>query len=149
MGEDPFDALDALTEPIDKDANKTKMLEKLQGAFSNGTPFIDYCKDYVYAMIPEADGNWKEYSYITEDGQLTKNDRDPEMAYLVIKEEVVRGLPEVVEGLNVTEIQEITDSHLNDPKAVIADLIAKLAANVPVVRSEADVQKAIDIVQNS
>ena len=146
---DPFDALDALTEPIDKDANKAKMLEKLQGAFNNGTPFIDYCKDYVYAMIPESDDNWKEYSYITEDGQLSKNDRDPEMAYLVIKEEVVRGLPEVVEGLNVTDIQEITDSHLNDPKAVIDGLIAKLPANVPIVRNKDDVQKAIDIVQNS
>ena len=151
MGEDPFDALDALTEPIDKEANKAKMMEKLKGAFDNGTPFIDYCKDYVYAMIPDdADGNnWKEFSYITEDGQLSKNERDSEMAYLVIKEEVVRGLPEVVEGLNVNEIQDITDSHVNDPKAVIGDLISKLPANVPSTRTKDDLQKAIDIVQNS
>ncbi|MBD3187503.1 hypothetical protein GF325_11780 [Candidatus Bathyarchaeota archaeon] len=145
-----FDDLDSLVEPVDKPKNKEKMIEVLGTAFDNGTPFIDYCKMYVYALMPmDADGNeWKEYSFIREDGALTKDKRDKEMAFLVIKEEVVRGLPEVVEGLNVTKVNEIADDHVNDPKGFIADLMEKMP-ELPLIREKGELQKAIDLVKSA
>ncbi|MHA1794355.1 MAG: hypothetical protein ACTSVI_17090 [Promethearchaeota archaeon] len=149
MGEFNFDELDNMIEPVDKEKNKQKMLEALNKAFDNGTPFIDYCDQYVYAIIPnQGYTEWKEYSYIREDGELQKNVRDSEMAFLVIKEEVVRGLPEVVPDLNVTTVNELASKHEKDPKGFIEALIAELP-NLPIVKNKDELNKAISLVETS
>ncbi|MHA1684376.1 MAG: hypothetical protein ACTSUE_25795 [Promethearchaeota archaeon] len=144
-----FNDLDSLVEPVDKDANKAKMLEKLPAAFDNGVPFIDYCDAYVYALIPkDPDGSeWKEYSFMREDGALTRDTRDKEMAFLVIKEEVVRGLPEVVDGMNVTKVNELASKHPKDPVGFIGAMIAEMP-ELPLIRSKDELGKVIDLVKS-
>ncbi|MHA1369168.1 MAG: hypothetical protein ACTSRA_05595 [Promethearchaeota archaeon] len=151
MGDDPFANLDAMMEPVDKDANKAKMVEKLEESFNNGTPFISYCDNYVYVIYPkDPDGNtWMEYSFMRETGEIEKNERDKEMAFLVIKEEVARGLPELLPDLNVKPVLEITEKHVNDPQGLILELIANVDPRVPVVRSKDELNKAIDLVKSA
>lgn len=144
-----FDNIDAFLDPIDKDKNKATMLEKLPITFDHGTPFIDYCDGYVYAIYPNADGSeWTEYSYTREDGNLVKDKRDAENAFHVIKEEIIRGMSEIVE-FNVNDVNEIAAKHDGDPKGFIEAIVQKLDPKVPIVRNKDGLQKAIDMVQTS
>ncbi|MHA1700270.1 MAG: hypothetical protein ACTSWN_15610, partial [Promethearchaeota archaeon] len=81
--------------------------------------------------------------------EIEKNERDKEMAFLVIKEEVARGLPELLPDLNVKPVLEITEKHVNDPQGLILELIANVDPRVPVVRSKDELNKAIDLVKSA
>ena len=141
--------LDEFLEPVDKDENKAKMVEELQSSFDHGgTPFIDYCKGYVYLAYADGD-EWQEYSYVREDGNLNTTKRDAETQFHVIKEEIIRGLSEIVEDLNVNQVNELGEKAANDPQKFIDSVIAELDAKVPIIRSKDEIQKAIDMVQNS
>ncbi len=142
-----FDDIDKMLAPIDKDANKAAMVEKLNAAFAGGvTPFIDYTQAYVFLVFPTPDGKeWNELSFIREDGNLTKSKQDPETAVHDIKEEIVRGLSEFVE-INVTQVNGIATTHAKDPKAFIAEMIKVLPPSAPVLRSQADLPKVIEMV---
>lgn len=142
-----FDDLDKLIEPIDKEGNKAAMLEKLQNSFNNGTPFIDYTDQYVFLAFQ--DGNkWSELSFIREDGNLSTSKQDPETALHDIKEEIVRGLSEGVD-INANDVTAMANNAGNDPAAFIADVIANLPPQVPIIRSQDELQKAIDLVQSA
>ena len=142
-----FDDLDKMMEPIDKDANKAAMIEKLQNSFENGTPFIDYTEQYVFLAFQ--DGNsWAEFSFLREDGNLSKSKQDPETALHDIKEEIVRGLSESVE-INANDVTAMANNAGKDPAAFIADVIANLPPEVPIVRSPDELSKAIDLVQSA
>ncbi|MBN2153014.1 MAG: hypothetical protein JW839_16295 [Candidatus Lokiarchaeota archaeon] len=145
-----FDDIDKMLAPIDKDANKAEMLEKLNAAFASGmTPFIDFTQAYVFLVFPTPDGKeWNEISFMREDGNLTKSKQDPETAVHDIKEEIVRGLSEFVE-INVTEVTGVATTHAKDPKAFIAEMIKVLPASAPVLRSQAEIQKVIDMVKSA
>ncbi len=144
-----FDNLDNLLEPIDKGKNKEEMASKLKDSFANGTPFIDYCEEYVFLLAPTGGNEWIEYSFIREDGQLTKEKRDLETAFHVIKEEIIRGLSEVAPDLNVNQVNDIAAKSNNNPRTFVDAVINELDPKIPIVRSVNDLQKAIDIVQSS
>ncbi len=146
-----FNDIDKMLAPIDKDANKAAMIEKLNAAFSSGmTPFIDYTQSYVYLVFPATpDGKeWNELSFIREDGNLTKSKQDPETAVHDIKEEIVRGLSEFVE-INVNQVTGFANTHAKDPKAFISEMIKVLPASAPVLRNQADLPKVIDMVKSA
>jgi hypothetical protein len=144
-----FNDLDNLVEPIDKETNKATMVEKLQGSFANGVPFIDYCDGYVYLVYPDGD-EWTEYSFTREDGNLAKVKRDAETTFHIVKEEVIRGLGEVVpDAFNTNDINAMAEAAGNDPRQLIDAMIAQLDPAVPIVRSEAELGKAIDMVQSA
>jgi hypothetical protein len=145
-----FDDIDKMLAPIDKEANKAAMIEKLNGSFATGaTPFIDFTQAYVFLVFPSPDGKeWNELSFIREDGNLTKSKQDPETAVHDIKEEIVRGLSEFVE-INVPQITGIATTHAKDPKAFIAEVIKVLPPSTPILRSKADLPKIIDLVKTA
>lgn len=142
-----FDDLDKLIEPIDKDANKATMIEKLQNSFNNGTPFIDYTDQYVFLAFQDGK-NWSEFSFIREDGNLSKSKQDPETALHDIKEEIIRGLSEAVE-INANDVTAMANNAGKDPVAFIADAIANLPPEVPIIRSQDELQKAISLVESA
>ncbi|MEX2680592.1 MAG: hypothetical protein Q6373_003280 [Candidatus Sigynarchaeota archaeon] len=145
-----FDDIDKMLAPIDKEANKAEMIAKLNAAFASGaTPFIDYTQSYVYLVFPTPDGKeWNELSFIREDGNLTKSKQDPETAVHDIKEEIVRGLSEVTD-INVNQITSIATTYAKDPKSFIAEMIKILPPSAPVLRSQADLPKVIDMVKSA
>nr|MDO8115151.1 hypothetical protein [Candidatus Sigynarchaeota archaeon] len=146
-----FNALDGLMAPIDKEKNKAAMIEKLQASFANGMPFIDYCDQYVYLSFPSPDGKeWTEFSFMRGDGNLSKDKRDPENAFHVIKEEIIRGLGEVFPDLiTVNAINAIAAKHDKEPKGFIAEIIQALNPKVPIVRKKDELQKVIDMVKTA
>ncbi|HME51268.1 MAG TPA: hypothetical protein VKM55_03565 [Candidatus Lokiarchaeia archaeon] len=142
-----FDDLDKLIEPIDKDGNKATMIDKLQNSFNNGTPFIDYTEQYVF--LAYQDGNkWSEFSFIREDGNLSNSKQDPETALHDIKEEIIRGLSESVE-INANDVTAMANNAGTDPAAFIADVITNLPPEVPIIRNQDELSKAIDLVQSA
>jgi hypothetical protein len=142
-----FDDLDKMMEPIDKEANKATMIEKLQNSFASGTPFIDYTEQYVFLAYQDG-SNWAEYSFLREDGNLAKSKQEPETALHDIKEEIVRGLSEGVE-INANDVTAMANNAGKDPAAFIADVIANLPPEIPIIRSQDELQKAIDLVQSA
>nr|MDO8088048.1 hypothetical protein [Candidatus Sigynarchaeum springense] len=145
-----FDDIDKMLAPIDKEANKAEMIGKLNAAFASGMiPFIDFTQSYVFLVFPTPDGKeWNEFSFIREDGNLTKSKQDPETAVHDIKEEIVRGLSEFVE-INVNQVTGIANTYAKDPKAFISEMIKVLPASAPVLRSQADLPKVIDMVKSA
>jgi hypothetical protein len=145
-----FDAIDKMLAPIDKQQNKTAMIEKLQGSFASGvTPFIDYCQAYVFLVFPTPDGKeWNELSFMREDGNFTKSKQDPDTALHDIKEEIIRGLSEFVD-INANQVTTIANKHPKDPKGFIAEIIATLPANVPILRNQSELAKIIDMVKTA
>ncbi|NMC05006.1 MAG: hypothetical protein GYA24_07340 [Candidatus Lokiarchaeota archaeon] len=145
-----FDDIDKMLAPIDKEANKVAMIEKLNAAFTTGTiPFIDFTQAYVFLVYPTADGKeWNELSFMREDGNLSKSKQDPETAVHDIKEEIVRGLSEFVE-INVNQVTAIATKHAKDPKAFIAEIVATLPASTPILRSQVELPKVIDLVKSA
>ncbi len=144
-----FDDIDKLRAPIDKPANKAAMIEKLNTAFAGGViPFIDYTESYVFLVFSSDGKEWNELSFIREDGNLTKSKQDSETAVHDIKEEIVRGLSEFAE-INVNQVTGIANAHAKDPKAFIEKMIKVLPASAPVLRSQADLPKIIDMVKSA
>ncbi len=144
-----FDDIDKMLAPIDKPANKAAMIEKLNQSFVGGViPFIDFTQAYVF-LVFSADGKeWNELSFMREDGNLTKSKQDPETAVHDIKEEIVRGLSEFVE-INVPQVTGIATKFAKDPKGFIAEIIKVLPTSTPILRSQAELAKVIDLVKTA
>jgi hypothetical protein len=145
-----FDDIDKMLAPIDKAANKATMIEKLNSSFTGGViPFIDFTQAYVFLVYPTPDGKeWNEFSFMREDGNLSKSKQDPETAVHDIKEEIIRGLSEFVE-INVTQVTGIATKFAKDPKAFIAEIIKALPPSTPILRSQAELPKVIDLVKTA
>ena len=71
--------------------SKNKITSILESSFENGTPFIDYTEDYIYCLIPQGDGNWKEISYDFPSKELDDRIITSTIALRMIVEEVEKG----------------------------------------------------------
>ncbi|HMF33356.1 MAG TPA: hypothetical protein VKK79_18160 [Candidatus Lokiarchaeia archaeon] len=130
--------------------SKDEMIEILDSAFANGTPFIDFTDDYVYVLKPEdADGStWTEAVYMKEDSEVEKRTFPAEKAWAMFLEEFEKGLPGCVDDLSVAHIREVREGFGNMPaaekiKALIADVTANAgsyAANLPVIKSQGEIE---------
>ena len=72
--------------------SKNKITSILDSSFEKGTPFIDYTENYIYCLIPQGDGNWKEISYDLPSKELDERVINSSIAFRMIVEEVEKGL---------------------------------------------------------
>ncbi|TFG07229.1 MAG: hypothetical protein EU539_05550 [Promethearchaeota archaeon] len=115
---------------------------------ANFPPFWAYTKDYIFGMIPaNAEGSrWTEVSYTFEEPEepLLKTERNADLSYQFLLEEVSKGLAFYVEDLNVNNIKEFAKSieSKSGPdkiKALISELInnsSEYSKNLPIVKDK-------------
>jgi hypothetical protein len=72
--------------------SKNKITTLLENGWKNGIPFIDYTENYIYCLIPQADGNWQEISYDIPSKELDERIINSTIAFRMIVEEVEKGL---------------------------------------------------------
>ena len=111
--------------------SKDKFISILDASFENGTPFIDYTSDYIYCLIPTADSaKWKEVSYDISGAELEEKELDSKLAYVMLCEEIEKGLSMYIEDLNVLKFKEFKESIKDKPDAEkISGVITELTTN--------------------
>ncbi|TFG28141.1 MAG: hypothetical protein EU532_05915 [Promethearchaeota archaeon] len=120
---------------------------------TNYTPFWTYNSDYIFGMIPaKSDGSrWTEVSYTFEesDEPLVKNERNADLSYQFLLEELTKGVPFYVEDLNVNNIKEFAKSieSKSGPEkmvAIITELINNsnnYSKNLPIIKNQNELGK--------
>ncbi|TFG11229.1 MAG: hypothetical protein EU531_11805 [Promethearchaeota archaeon] len=120
----------------------------LDSSFNNGTPIWLYTDDYIFGMVPvDASGNrWKEvsYTFAEKDDPLYVTERDANLSFQFLLEEVEKGVSFYVEDLNVLLIKEFTDSleGKSGPEKInsfISELIhnsSKYSSDLPIVKNK-------------
>jgi len=120
----------------------------VDSSYNNGTPIWLYTDDYIFGMVP-ADPNgarWIEISYTFEDPNepLIKRERDADLSYQFLLEEVEKGVSFYVQDLNVLLLKEFAQtlegkSGSEKMNAIIAELInnsSKYSPNLPVIKGK-------------
>ena len=122
----------------------------------NNAVFWAYTKDYIFGMVPaNPDGSrWTEISYTFEDPDdpLVKTERDAELSFQFLLEEVSKGISFYVEDLNVNNIKDFAKSiELKPGPEKINTLISELinnsnaySANLPIIKDKAGLQTLKD-----
>jgi len=115
---------------------------------TNYTPFWTYNSDYIFGMIPaNSEGSrWIEVSYTFEDPDepLVKNERNADLSYQFLLEELTKGVPFYLEDLNVNKIKEFAKSieSKSGPEkifAIITELINNsnnYSTNLPIIKNQ-------------
>ena len=128
----------------------------IDSSYDNGTPFWIYTSDYIFGMVPiDADGSrWTEVSYTFEDPDdpLVKTERNADLSYQFLLEEVEKGVSFYVEDLNVNNIKDFAKSIESKPgpekiNALISELINNsntYSANLPIIKDKAGLQTLKD-----
>jgi len=123
---------------------------------ANFAPFWTYNKDYIFGMIPaNSDGSrWTEVSYTFRDPDepLIKNERNAELSYQFLLEELTKGVPFYVEDFNVNNIKEFAksiESKSGSEKivSVITELINNsnnYSANLPIIKNQNEIGKLME-----
>jgi hypothetical protein len=122
----------------------------LDSSFDNGTPFWIYSKDYIFGMVPiDPEGKrWKEVSYTFEDPDepLVTSERNADLSFQFLLEEVEKGISFYVEDLKIPLIKDYAATLENKPgpdkmKSIIAELIdntSNYSDKFPIIKSKAD-----------
>ena len=128
----------------------------VDSSYDNGTPFWIYTSDYIFGMVSvDASGSrWTEVSYTFEDPDdpLVKTERNADLSYQFLLEEVVKGVAFYVEDLNVNKIKEFAktiDSKSGPEKinALISELInnsSGYSASFPIIKDKSGLQTLKD-----
>lgn len=133
------------------------MSEELKGiidsSFDNGIPIWIYTQDYIYGLIPvDSEGNrWMECVYNFQDTEepLIKRERNADLSYQFLFEEIEKGVSFFVEDLNVLKLKEFGKaiegkSGLEKVKALINELINnanEYSSNFPIIKSKDELGK--------
>ena len=120
----------------------------VDSSYDNGTPFWIHTADYIFGMIPvDTSGTrWTEVSYTFEDPDepLVKNERNADLSYQFLLEEVEKGVSFYVKDLKVPLFKDFAktlESQAGPDKmnAIIAELISNSSnssANLPVIKNK-------------
>ncbi len=118
----------------------------VDSSFDKGIPFWLQTKDYIFGMVPTDNDRWIEVSYTFEepDEPFYKTERNAELSFQFLLEEVGKGLSFYVEDLKVPLLKEFANSLEGSSghdkmNAIIAELINnsdKYSANLPVIKSK-------------
>lgn len=118
----------------------------VDSSFDKGTPFWLYTSDYIFGMIPTDNNRWIEVSYTFEepDEPFYKTERNADLSFQFLLEEVEKGVSFYVEDLKVPLLKEFTislegKSGIDKMNAIISELIgnsAKYSANLPIIKSK-------------
>ncbi|MFX1329685.1 MAG: hypothetical protein ACFE91_16270 [Promethearchaeota archaeon] len=116
----------------------------VDSSYNKGTPFWLYTKDYIFGMVPGDNERWTEISYTFDDPDdpLLKTERNADLSFQFLLEEVEKGVSFYVTDLNVNLLKEFAKSlegksgqeKLN---AIISELInntATYSANLPIIK---------------
>lgn len=117
-------------------------------SYDNGTPIWLYTKDYIFGMVPvdTSSARWTEISYTFDDPEepLVKTERNADLSYQFLLEEVEKGVSFYVEDLKVPLLKEFANtlegrSGPEKMQSLIQELINnnfKYSANFPIVKSK-------------
>ena len=121
----------------------------VDSSYDKGTPIWLYTSDYIFGMIPanEDGSRWIEVSYtFGDDDPLFKNERNADLSYQFLLEEVEKGVAFYVEDLKVALLKEFANSlegksGSEKMNSIIAELInnaSKYSDNLPIIKSKED-----------
>lgn len=126
--------------------SKDKFIAEVEASFANGKPLVTHTPDYAYAMVPlAADGSkWKELVLMKDDEHLDEAEKEPHTAFLMICEEIEKGLPGYVQDFRVVDFRNFKEglegkSDAEKIQAIIEELGsngAKYSENLPVVTTK-------------
>ena len=115
-------------------------------SFDKGTPFWLHTQDYVFGMVPTDNDRWIEVSYTFEDPDepFFKTERNADLSFKFLLEEVEKGVSFYVTDLKVPLLKEFANSlegssGTEKMNAFIAELITnsdKYSANFPIIKSK-------------
>lgn len=118
----------------------------VDSSYDKGTPFWLYTSDYIFGMIPTDNDRWIEVSYTFEepDEPFFKTERNADLSFQFLLEEVEKGVSFYVEDFKVPLLKEFTitlegKSGIDKMNAIISELIgnsAKYSANLPIIKSK-------------
>ena len=118
----------------------------VDSSYDKGTPFWIHTSDYVFGMIPTDNERWIEVSYTFEepDEPFSKTERDADLSFQFLLEEVEKGVTFYVEDLKVALLKEFANSLESQSgaekmNAIISELISnaeKYSANFPIIKSK-------------
>ncbi|MBY9007397.1 MAG: hypothetical protein KGD63_11635 [Candidatus Lokiarchaeota archaeon] len=119
-------------------------------SYEKGTsPIWLYTKDYIYGMFPvNNDSNrWMEITYdFDSDDPIIKKERDADLSYQFLFEELEKGIPYYIEDFNVNNLKQFattveSKSGSEKLKTIISELINntdKYSKNLPIIKSKED-----------
>jgi len=120
-------------------------------SYDKGTPIWLYTNDYIFGMVPadESGSRWIEVSYtFEEDDPLIKTERDAEMSYQFLMEEVEKGVSFYVEDLKIPLLKEFaktieTKSGPDKMNALITELTNNWAIysdQLPIIKNKDELE---------
>ncbi|MFX0041741.1 MAG: hypothetical protein ACFE8L_02410 [Candidatus Hodarchaeota archaeon] len=126
--------------------SKEEFTQLVDSSFDKGTPLWIYTKDYIYGMVPADNDRWVEISYTFEDPEepLFTTERNADLSFQFLFEELSKGVSFYVEDFNVQKIKDFAKGLEGKPgsdkiNAVINELInnsANYSSNLPIIRSK-------------
>jgi len=121
----------------------------VDASFDKGIPFWLYTSDYIFGMIPTDNDRWIEVSYTFEDPDepFVKTERNAELSFQFLLEEVEKGVSFYVEDLKVPLLKEFATSlegksGSEKMVSIIAELINnanKYSANFPIIKTKDEI----------
>ena len=118
----------------------------VDSSYDKGTPFWLYTSDYIFGMIPSDNDRWIEVSYTFEDPDepLYKTERNADLSFQFLIEEVEKGVSFYVEDLKIPLLKEFVTSlegksGTDKMNGIIAELItnsSKYSDNLPIIKSK-------------
>jgi len=118
----------------------------IDSSFDKGTPFWLHTSDYIFGMIPSENDRWIEISYTFEDPDepLFKTERNADLSFQFLLEEVEKGVSFYVEDLKVPLLKDFAASLEGKPgtekmNLIIAELInnsSRYSPNLPIIKSK-------------
>ena len=126
--------------------SKEEFSNLVDSSFNKGTPLWIYTKDYIYGMVPADNDRWVEVSYTFEDPEepLYTTERNADLSFQFLFEELSKGISFYVEDFNVQKIKDFAVGLEGKPgsekiRSVITELInnsANYSNNLPIIRSK-------------
>ncbi|MHA2006412.1 MAG: hypothetical protein ACXABO_18080 [Promethearchaeota archaeon] len=115
-------------------------------SFDKGTPFWLHTSDYIFGMVPADNDRWIEVSYTFEDPDepLFKTERNADLSFQFLLEEVEKGVSFYIEDLKVPLLKEFaksleSKSGQEKMNLIIAELINnsdKYSVSLPIIKSK-------------
>ena len=116
----------------------------VDSSYDKGTPFWLYTSDYIFGMIPTDNDRWIEVSYTFEDPDepFYKTERNADLSFQFLLEEVEKGVSFYVEDLKVPLLKEFATSlegksGTDKMNSIIAELTnnsGNYSANLPIIK---------------
>ena len=124
--------------------SKDKLIQRLDTAFDNGIPFIDYTDYYIYCLIPQSDGKWLEVSYDIASSELDERTINSTVAFRMLIEEIEKGISMEIEDFMLNNFKDFRNSIEDKPEEEKAGLVIKeltlnpqkYSSNLPIITSK-------------